>query len=131
MIYSYTQIAFCYLRIFFVYKKNPPYHTNGTLNKEETILKRVFNVFSIIALVFTIIGALNWLLIGIFGFNLVNYISFGMAWLERLLYVLVGLNGIYMLVWLCVSRGKMVEDDTYYRDRKYSEHNSTRKVYGN
>ena len=93
-------------------------------------MKRVFNVFSIIALVFTIIGALNWLLVGIIGFNFVNWVTFGMVWLERLLYVLVGLNGIYMLVWLCVSRGKMVQTDTYYRDRKYSEHSSNRQVYG-
>ena len=80
---------------------------------------------------FTIIGALNWLIIGVVGFNVVNWISFGMAWLERLLYVLVGINGIYMLVWLCVTRGKMVQDDTYYRDRKYSEHRNNQKVYGN
>lgn len=93
-------------------------------------MKKVFNVFSIIALVLTIVGALNWLLIGIFGFNFVNWVSFGMVWLERMLYILVGISGIYMLVWLCVSRGKMVEDDTTYRDRKYSEHN-TKKVYGN
>lgn len=93
-------------------------------------MKKAFNVISIIALVFTIIGALNWLLIGIVGFNFVNWISFGMVWLERMLYILVGIAGIYMLVWLCVSRGKMVEDDKYYRDQKYSEHNN-KKVYGN
>ena len=93
-------------------------------------MKKVFNVFSIIALVLTIIGALNWLVIGIVGFNFVNWVSFGMVWLERLLYILVGISGIYMLVWLCVSRGKMVQDDTYYRDRKYSEHSNTRQVYG-
>ncbi|MCM1289412.1 MAG: DUF378 domain-containing protein [Corallococcus sp.] len=93
-------------------------------------MKKVFNVISIIALVLTIVGAINWLLIGIFGFNLVNWITFGLVWLERLLYILVGVAGVYMLVWLCVSRGKMVEDDKYYRDRKYSEHNN-KKVYGN
>lgn len=93
-------------------------------------MKKVFNVFSIIALVLTIVGALNWLLIGIIGFNFVNWVSFGMVWLERMLYIIVGIAGIYMLVWLCVSRGKMVEDDKYYRDQKYNEHNN-KKVYGN
>ena len=89
-------------------------------------MKKTFNVFSVIALVLTIVGALNWLCIGIFGFNLVNWITFGMLWLERLLYILVGLSGIYMLVWLCVSRGQMVEKDTTQRDYKYSEHRTLR-----
>lgn len=89
-------------------------------------MKKTFNVFSVIALVLTIVGALNWLCIGIFGFNFVNWISFGMIWLERLLYVLVGLAGIYMLIWLCVSRGRMVDDCNAERDYKYSEHRTLR-----
>ncbi|MBQ7163922.1 MAG: DUF378 domain-containing protein [Clostridia bacterium] len=68
---------------------------------------KTFNVFSVIALILTIIGALNWLLIGVFGFNLVTWISFGMSWIETTLYILVGISGIYMLVWLCVSRARM------------------------
>lgn len=89
-------------------------------------MKKTFNVFSVIALVLTVVGALNWLCIGIFGFNFVNWVTFGMLWLERLLYILVGLSGIYMLVWLCVSRGQMVEKDTTHRDYKYSEHRTLR-----
>lgn len=84
-------------------------------------MKKVFNVFSVIALILTIIGALNWLSVGIFGFNFVNFLSFGMVWLERLLYILVGVAGIFMIVWLCVSRFNMVETDTSYRDYKYAE----------
>ena len=85
-------------------------------------MKKTFNVFSVIALILTIVGALNWLAIGIFSFNCVAWISMGMMWLERLLYILVGIAGIYMIVWLCVSRFNMVERDTTYRDYKYSEH---------
>lgn len=85
-------------------------------------MKRTFNVFSVIALILTIIGALNWLAIGIFDFNVVAWISFGMMWLERLLYILVGVAGVYMIVWLCVSRCNMVENDTTTRDYKYTEH---------
>ncbi len=89
-------------------------------------MKKTFNVFSVIALILTIIGALNWLAIGIFGFNVVNWITFGVTWLERLLYILVGIAGVYMIVWLCVSRFNMVEGDDAYRDYKYSErHNGT------
>ena len=50
-------------------------------------MKTTFNVLSVIALVLTIVGALNWLLIGIFDFNLVAFITMGTLWLERLLYI--------------------------------------------
>ncbi len=83
-------------------------------------MKKTFNVFSVIALILTIVGALNWLAIGIFGFNVVSWITFGVTWLERLLYILVGIAGIYMIVWLCVSRFRMVEDSDY-RNYKYGE----------
>ena len=94
-------------------------------------MKKTFNVFSVIALIITIIGALNWLAIGIFGFNYVAWMSFGMAWLERLVYILVGIAGIYMIVWLCVSRFNMVERDTSYRDYKYAEHRDHRTISNN
>lgn len=100
-------------------------YTNGTTNKEVNSLKKTFNVFSVIALILTIIGALNWLAVGIFGFNFVSFITFGMVWLERLLYILVGVAGIFMIVWLCVSRFKMVDTETSYRNYKYSEHRVT------
>lgn len=86
-------------------------------------MKKTFNVFAVIALILTIIGALNWLSIGIFGFNAVKWITFGVLWLERLLYILVGIAGIFMIVWLCVSRFNMVEnDEKSRRDYKYSEY---------
>ena len=52
---------------------------------------------NIIALTLVIIGALNWGLIGIMNFNLVDSI-FGIAsiW-SRTIYVLVGLAGLYCL----------------------------------
>ena len=52
---------------------------------------------NIIALTLVIIGALNWGLIGIMNFNLVDSI-FGIAsiW-SRTIYVLVGLVGLYCL----------------------------------
>ncbi len=89
-------------------------------------MRKTFNVLSVIALVLTIIGALNWLLVGIFTFNFVTWITFGMVWLERLIYILVGIAGIYMLVWLIVSRAHMVEDEKNQRDYKYSQHKTLR-----
>ncbi len=94
-------------------------------------MKKAFNVFSVIALILTIVGALNWLAIGIFSFNVVSWITMGVTWLERLLYILVGIAGIYMIVWLCVSRFNMVERDNSYRDYKYDEHRGNNTVRNN
>ena len=44
-------------------------------------------------LVFTIIGAINWGLIGIFNFNLVESI-FNNTFLENLIYSIVGICGL-------------------------------------
>ena len=51
----------------------------------------------IIALTLIIIGALNWLLIGLFQFNLVDFIFGEMSILSRIIYSLVGIAGIYSL----------------------------------
>jgi uncharacterized membrane protein YuzA (DUF378 family) len=45
-----------------------------------------------------IVGALNWLLVGVLSFNLVTAIFGFMPALESLVYVLVGLSGVYMLL---------------------------------
>ncbi len=45
-------------------------------------------------LVLTIIGALNWGLIGLFDFNLVSMIFGSGTILEKIIYILVGIAGI-------------------------------------
>ena len=47
-----------------------------------------------------IIGAINWGLVGLFGFNLVSYLFSSWSLLERLIYILVGLSGI-LLAFAC------------------------------
>ncbi len=47
-----------------------------------------------IALVFTIIGAINWGLIGIFDFNLVASIFGDGSALSRIIYAIVGIGGL-------------------------------------
>ena len=47
------------------------------------------------ALVFSIIGAIVWLLVGLFGFNLVDYIfvdMLGIDILARIIYIIVALE---------------------------------------
>ena len=48
------------------------------------------------ALVITAIGALNWGLVGLFRFNLVSWIFGDMSWLSRVIYVIVGICGLYL-----------------------------------
>ena len=49
------------------------------------------------ALTLVIIGAVNWLLIGVFRFDLVAFICGNMSWLSRIIYTLVGLCGLYLI----------------------------------
>ena len=55
------------------------------------------NALDWIALVLVIIGGLNWGLFGLFSFDLVKTLFGSIAWLAKLVYVLVGLSGIYMI----------------------------------
>ena len=48
-----------------------------------------------IALVLIIIGAINWGLIGLFKFNLVEMIFGDMTALARIIYALVGISGLW------------------------------------
>ena len=49
------------------------------------------------ALVIVIIGAVNWLLVGIFRFVLVAYLFGNLSWLSRIIYTIVGLCGLYLI----------------------------------
>ena len=53
--------------------------------------------FDYTALTLVIIGAVNWLLIGIFRFDLVAFLLGNMSWLSRIVYSLVGLCGLYLI----------------------------------
>lgn len=52
-------------------------------------------VIDTIALVLIIIGAINWGLIGIFNFNLVDAIFGTMSIISRIIYTLVGISGLW------------------------------------
>jgi uncharacterized protein len=56
------------------------------------------NPLSWVALVLAIIGGLNWGLVGLFNFNLVYAIFGSIAWLERLIYIVVGLAALYLAI---------------------------------
>ena len=50
-----------------------------------------------IALVLIIIGAINWGLVGIFNFNLVDTIFGAMSIISRIIYILVGISGLWAI----------------------------------
>lgn len=49
------------------------------------------------ALTLVIIGAVNWFLVGLFKLDLVAFIFGNMSWLSRIVYILVGLAGFYLI----------------------------------
>lgn len=62
--------------------------------------------FNAIVLTLIIVGGLNWGLVGLFDFNLVDTL-FGTAsssWLTRIIYILVGVSAIYAFAFY--GRGK-------------------------
>ena len=67
-------------------------------------------IANIIALSLIIAGAINWLLVGIFSWNLVTWI-FGVGVFTRIIYVIIGLAGIWMLVQLIVRRTRLFRED--------------------
>ena len=58
-------------------------------------VRRNMRTLTILSLILIVIGALNWLLVGLFRYDLVATL-FGMdTGLSRLIYILVGVGGIF------------------------------------
>ena len=52
-------------------------------------------IIDTIALILIIIGAINWGLVGIFNFNLVDILFGTMSVISRIIYILVGISGLW------------------------------------
>lgn len=64
---------------------------NCKVNPEnEDIMKKI----DLIAMVLLVIGGLNWGLLAVFDFNIVDYI-FGRVWIDRVLYFFIGVSAVY------------------------------------
>ena len=50
-----------------------------------------------VALTLVIVGAINWLLVGVFRFDLVAFLFGNLSWLSRIVYTLIGLSGLYLI----------------------------------
>ena len=76
---------------------------NGNNNTENQIIFHIetgvkkMKIIDTIALVLVIIGAIVWGLIGLFNFNLVEMIFGNMTIISRIIYVLVGISGLWAI----------------------------------
>lgn len=64
------------------------------------------NAIDWLVLILVIVGALNWGLIGAFGFDLVATIFGDMSFLSRVVYSLVGISAIALVVMTIPSLGR-------------------------
>ena len=58
-----------------------------------------------ITLTLTIVGAINWGLVGLFGFNLVSFLFGEMSWLSRIIYIVIALCGLYLITFFTNCNG--------------------------
>lgn len=58
---------------------------------------RMNRTLDYVALAITIIGAINWGLIGFLEFDLVAWLFGNLTWISRIVYALVGICGLYCL----------------------------------
>ena len=56
---------------------------------------------TIICFILVLIGAIVWLAVGIFGINLVSFLTGGLAVVANIIYILVGLAGLWLIFWAC------------------------------
>ena len=62
-------------------------------------------MITVLALILMIVGALNWMSVGIFAFNFINWIFTPQAYIgARVLYAIVGLAGIWTVVYLIYNK---------------------------
>ncbi|MBO5926252.1 MAG: DUF378 domain-containing protein [Clostridia bacterium] len=59
---------------------------------------------SVLAFILVIVGALNWLLIGLFDFNLVAMIFGSLSFVSRTIYTLVGLASLWIIFFIFAYR---------------------------
>ena len=84
----------------------------GILNSEEDIM----NILQKVCLVFTLIGALNCGLVGIFEFNLVTAIFGDGSVASRIVYAFVGICAVVNIMLLFMDIGDHFEHHEHHHD---------------
>ena len=68
--------------------------------RKEKEVQRMGKGLDIATLSIAIIGTLNWGLVGLFNFNLVTFLFGGIPWVARIIYILVGICGLYLFTFM-------------------------------
>ena len=76
--------------------------------KQEEVM--IVSIIQKILLVITIIGGINWLLIGIFDFNLVSFICMDNEVASRIIYSIVGICSVINLALLFLPNNHHMDD---------------------
>ncbi|MGN0771204.1 MAG: DUF378 domain-containing protein [Christensenellales bacterium] len=66
-------------------------------------------IITIIATLLIIIGAFNWFAVGVFGFNVINWICMGNMIAQSIIYGIVGIAGLWVLVYLIANKFKLTK----------------------
>lgn len=77
--------------------KNAGKACNNRLYRHIRTFEKIVKNYFVICSTLTVIGAINWGLIGFFNLNLVALLFGSMSLLSRIIYGLVGLCGLYLL----------------------------------
>jgi uncharacterized membrane protein YuzA (DUF378 family) len=72
-------------------RKQRPRETDWSLNSIDAI-----------ALALLIVGAINWGLVGLFNFNFITLLFGGSTILERVIYIIVGIAGVWSIIELSI-----------------------------
>lgn len=73
------------------------------------------NILNTVVMVLLIVGALNWGLVGLFNVDVVTAIFGRLSILSRLIFILVGLAGVYAIIFFT----------TFYHPSHHEEHIGT------
>ena len=60
-------------------------------------------MITLVATIIAIVGCLNWILVGLFGFNFIAW-AFGASFFATLLYIVIGLAGAWLTYYLIKTR---------------------------
>ena len=66
-----------------------------------------FKILNIISFILVLIGALNWGLVGIFNWDMVNAIFGGFNAGSRIIYILVFVASLWLIFYAIYSRGRI------------------------
>ncbi len=79
-------------------------HSLSSFRHTKVRKEKSMKITTIISFILVIIGALNWLLVGIFSFDLVAFIFGSMSVVTRIIYGLVGIASLWVMFYLLMYR---------------------------